>query len=143
MPSAQRKAAVSSSLVMPVRTCSAQRSRPAAWCPPVALRKARGFSSAVRAPRPTPLSRHLQDAQPRAPLQDRSLTKNLCDSFKFPLPNSSGMFKSGNPAWASECPKLGVKQTSISGDWMSACSQQRKFARLIIGASSRPSLSLN
>ncbi len=35
---------------------------------------------------------------PRASLLDQSLTKNLCDSFKFPLPNSSGMFKSRHSA---------------------------------------------
>ena len=33
----------------------------------------------------------------------------------------------GSPAWASECPELGVKRKSISGDWMSACSQEQKF----------------
>ncbi len=32
--------------------------------------------------------------------------------------------KTGSPAWASECPLLGVEQTSISGGWMSACSQE-------------------
>ncbi len=32
---------------------------------------------------------------------------------------------SGSPAWASECPLLGAKQKSISGGWMSACSQER------------------
>ncbi len=26
-----------------------------------------------------------------------------------------------------ECPLLGVKRTSISGDWMSACSQKQSF----------------
>ncbi len=33
--------------------------------------------------------------------------------------------KSGSPAWASECPLLGEEQTSISGRWMSAFSQNR------------------
>ena len=33
---------------------------------------------------------------------------------------------SGSPAWASECPLLGVKRKSNSGGWMSACSQNRK-----------------
>ena len=37
-------------------------------------------------PRPTHLSRHLQDAQPRAPLQDQSLTKN-------PKPFSNSLFQ--------------------------------------------------
>ncbi len=32
--------------------------------------------------------------------------------------------KTGSPAWASECPLLGVEQTSISSDWMSACSHK-------------------
>ncbi len=31
----------------------------------------------------------------------------------------------GSPALASECPFLGVKRTSISGDWMSAYSQKQ------------------
>ncbi len=33
--------------------------------------------------------------------------------------------KSGSQAWASECPLLGVKQTSNWGAWMSAYSQKR------------------
>ncbi len=33
-----------------------------------------------------------------------------------------------SPAWASECPLLGLKRTSISGGWRSAYSQKRKFA---------------
>ncbi len=45
-------------------------------------------------PRPSPLPRNLQDAHPRASLLDRPLTKSQCDSFKFSLQNSSGMFKS-------------------------------------------------
>ena len=31
----------------------------------------------------------------------------------------------GSPAWASECPFLGAKQTWISGDWRSACSHKQ------------------
>ncbi len=33
--------------------------------------------------------------------------------------------KTGSPAWASECPLLGAKRKSISGDWMSVHSQYR------------------
>ncbi len=47
---------------------------------------------------------------------DRSLTEKPETFFKFPLPNSSGMFKSGSPAEARECLVLGVKQKSILGD---------------------------
>ncbi len=36
-----------------------------------------------------------------------------------------GWVTSGSPAWALECPLLGVEQTSISGRWMSACSHKR------------------
>ncbi len=39
--------------------------------------------------------------------------------------------KSGSPAWAAECPLLGVEQTSISGDWMYACSQKRAFGQFL------------
>ena len=34
---------------------------------------------------------------------------------------------SGSPAWASECPVLGVERKSISGGWMSPCSQEATF----------------
>ncbi len=36
--------------------------------------------------------------------------------------------KTGSPAGASECPLLGVQQTSNLGDLMSACRQTRAFA---------------
>ncbi len=39
--------------------------------------------------------------------------------------------KSGSPAWASECPVLGVKQTSYSGGCMSPCSQERTFVGIL------------
>ncbi len=39
---------------------------------------------------------------------------------------SNVRFLSPNRSCASECPRVGVKQTSFSADWMSACSQQRK-----------------
>ncbi len=38
--------------------------------------------------------------------------------------------KTGSPACASECLLLGVKQKSILGDWMSACSQKRTLPPL-------------
>ena len=34
----------------------------------------------------------------------------------------------GSPAWAPECPVLGEEQTSISGGWRSAFSQEETFA---------------
>jgi hypothetical protein len=52
----------------------------------------------------------------------------------------------GSPAWASECPFLGVKQTSISGGWMSAFSQKATFMRAAAPSStdvSRPRGVLN
>ncbi len=46
--------------------------------------------------------------------------------------------KNGSPAWASECPLLGVKQTSISGDWRSVHSQELTSAQASAKVSSRP-----
>ncbi len=65
---------------------------------------------------------------------------SVYDSYAFPVwvkvlvtqrvtfgePRLPLWVKTGSPAWASECPLLGVKQTSISGDWMSAFSQKEK-----------------
>ena len=36
--------------------------------------------------------------------------------------------KTGSPAWASECPVLGVERKSISGGWTSVCSHKQKLA---------------
>ncbi len=42
----------------------------------------------------------------------------------FGTPESQGPYR------GSRCLLLGVKQTSISGDWMSACSHERTLATL-------------
>ncbi len=44
--------------------------------------------------------------------------------------------KTGSPAWASECPELEVEQTSISGNWMSACSHKPTFVAFLDGMDS-------
>ncbi len=54
----------------------------------------------------------------------------------------NSLIEDGGPAWASECPVLGVKQTSYSGGCMSPCSHKRKFVvltrRRFVIANSRP-----
>ncbi len=40
----------------------------------------------------------------------------------------------------TECPKLGVKRKSISGDWMSACSQKETFVAFLDGMDSGTAL---
>ncbi len=44
----------------------------------------------------------------------------------------------GSPAWASECPELGVEQKSISDGWMSACSHKRTFEHFAATIDFRP-----
>ena len=68
-----------------------------------------------------PRQAHLADA--------RNTSMRRTRSRKIPPSECPSWVTSGSPAWASECPLLGVKRTSISGDAMSAYSQTRTFGR--------------
>ncbi len=78
----------------------------------------------VRMPKPLPAPLLLECLIPGV---SRSNVSFIVNGELTDLDAREGLLwvKSGSPAWASECPLLGVRRKSISGDWMSACSHNR------------------